>query len=913
MLTDSPAHISTLSKIRGILSLGIFVFASMSAWCQNSIIDSLKIQLESVPENSITRADLFHELASSNWDINFDEGLRWAQQGQELSNKINYKKGIVQSLTDIGQYYYYTAEYPVARQFYKQALDAAGSENFGNYPAYTLTRLGNLYRVQSSFDSARYYYERSLELLKDREEARFALSSVYFNLAALHADLSEFDEAYINIKRSLDLNLKMQDSIGIAECWSYMGNIKSREYELDSAGFFLDKSFRIAEHYNNTLLRLLYFNRSGELAYRSGNYEEAIERYSSAIELMKKVNYRRYYPELLKGIGQIFRVQGDFNRALENYFSALEMSEALNNMQEVSRINNLIGWLYINEDNDSLAFEFGKRSLDQSERLDDKAGMAGGYNLLGYVHLQRKEFDDAVDLLSKSLQLREELKLDNEVCSTLFNLALVYRDNGLYPQSIDYHTKIFQYDSAKVDKRLQVMTYNSLGNIFLLQKRYDQAIRYLNDAGKLALNLKLPIQLKDNKRLFAELYTQQGDFRRAAQFYEDYVALNDSLFKQESLTKIAQLSAVYQLSRKEKEIRTLSQENEVKQGMIEVQESRLRLQRNILTFSIIVLILLSLFLYVVYIYYRAKKKAHEELSLLNREISEKTEEIQAQSEELMEANESLTNLNNDLIESREEIQAQSEELIEANEIISNINADLERKVSERTAQLEKAYIELDTFFYRSSHDFRRPLTTFLGLAEVAKITVKDKKAIELFDKVRDTALNLDKMLVKLQSISDMGSQQLYYDEVDLKKMVLNVVETFTPELEAKGIASQFQFETERKIRTFPVLVRIILENLIENSINFSIEQDPNISIKVFEEDHFMCLEIKDNGQGFAEEFSDKIFDMYFRANFMSKGNGLGLYIVRKAVDKLNGRLCFNSVQYKGSTFTVSIPIQPGDG
>jgi signal transduction histidine kinase/tetratricopeptide (TPR) repeat protein len=909
MLYKPKVRLTHVVKTLLSFSVGVFILMGTSV-AQNRIIDSLAKRVASSPENSLQRAELFHQLAFHSWDVNFDEGLRWAQQCYDLSTRIQYKKGIVQALTDIGQYYYYTGEYPVAIQFYRQALDKAGSDNLGDYPAYTLIRLGNVHRVQSNFDSAKHYYEQSLNRSKGQPDATVSVSSAYFNLGTLHADRSEFETAYNYIARSLNLRLKLRDSIEIAECWSYMGNIKSRDYQLDSAKYFLEKSFNVAQRYNNNLLRLLYFNRSGELAYRQGEYAVAIEYYSEAVELMKQVNYRRYYPEILKGIGQIFRVQGDFNRALENYFSALEMSETLNNRLEVSRINSLIGWLYVNEDNDSLAFEFGQRALEQAEQLKDKAGVAGACNLLGYVSLLRKNFDQAVDLFTRSLRLSEELDLDNEISSTLFNLALVYRDKGLYDQSIDYHRKIFERDSSRIDQRLQVMAYNSIANIFLLTNDFRQAADYLEDAEVIALKMGLPLQLKDNKRLFAELYKRQGDFKKAAEYYEAFILLNDSLFSDETQTKIAQLSAVYQLSKKEKEIRTLSEENELQQGLIEVQESRLKLQRNILTFSIIVLVLLSLFLYVVYVYYRSKKKAHEELTALNREISEKNEEIQAQAEELIEANESLTKLNNDLIESREEIQAQSEELIEANEMIGNINADLERKVSERTAQLEKAYIELDTFFYRSSHDFRRPLTTFLGLAEVAKITLKDRNAIELFDKVRDTALNLDKMLVKLQSISDMGTQQLCYEDVCLKSLVLNVMEGFGPEIEAKGITTQFCFDINGTIQTYPVLLKTIIENLIENSINFSTQQSPFISVRTFKNEDHVSIEIKDNGQGFASEFSDKIFDMYFRANFMSKGNGLGLYIVRKAVDKLNGEIFFSSTPYEGSTFTVSLPVHP---
>ena len=164
-------------------------------------------------------------------------------------------------------------------------------------------------------------------------------------------------------------------------------------------------------------------------------------------------------------------------------------------------------------------------------------------------------------------------------------------------------------------------------------------------------------------------------------------------------------------------------------------------------------------------------ETNSSLTKLNQEFVEKQEEIQAQAEELTEANQLLTLVNRELAEKSEELAAQSEELKKSNQIISNLNENLERKVKERTQSLEQAYKELDTFFYRSSHDFRRPLTTFMGLAEVAKITVKDSFALDLFDKVKETAVNLDRMLIKLQSISDVGAEQFIYKEVDVQSVL----------------------------------------------------------------------------------------------------------------------------------------------
>jgi len=68
------------------------------------------------------------------------------------------------------------------------------------------------------------------------------------------------------------------------------------------------------------------------------------------------------------------------------------------------------------------------------------------------------------------------------------------------------------------------------------------------------------------------------------------------------------------------------------------------------------------------------------------------------------------------------------------------------------------------------------------------------------------------------------------------------------------------------------------------------------------------MELEDNGQGIPAAYTEKVFDMYFRANERSKGNGLGLYIVKKAVGKLNGHLELTTQVGKGSRFVITLPM-----
>jgi signal transduction histidine kinase len=271
-------------------------------------------------------------------------------------------------------------------------------------------------------------------------------------------------------------------------------------------------------------------------------------------------------------------------------------------------------------------------------------------------------------------------------------------------------------------------------------------------------------------------------------------------------------------------------------------------------------------------------------------------------------NKQIRKAHQEILDQKEEIRVQTDGLVQANKTIANINKDLEQKIEDRTSALTQAYKELDTFFYRSSHDFRRPLTTFMGLAEVAKITIKDSAALELFEKVKETATNLDKMLIKLQSISDMGAQQLVYKEVFIREIFEDICQSFRDDLDQRNIRTQFDSKLTKTFVSYPAMVKTIIENLVENAIHFCSKQDPYISLKVSDSNGQLIMEVKDNGQGIDSQYHDQVFEMYFRGSERSKGNGLGLYIVKKAVEKLHGTIEFTSIPGDGSLFRISLPL-----
>jgi signal transduction histidine kinase len=201
--------------------------------------------------------------------------------------------------------------------------------------------------------------------------------------------------------------------------------------------------------------------------------------------------------------------------------------------------------------------------------------------------------------------------------------------------------------------------------------------------------------------------------------------------------------------------------------------------------------------------------------------------------------------------------------------------------------------ELDSFLYRASHDMRRPLTSLLGLHEVAKLSVKDPDSMSLFDMVNTSAKSMDRMVYKyimLHQVYDCSNQTT---EVPVGALVKQIKAEYEEVLQQYPKLHWVSDVGNAKVRTVPILLEVILRSLIENSIFFSHRDraDSYLKISFARTGKTVAIKVSDNGIGIPREFFGRIFEMYFRGSeAATHGNGLGLYVVRKAVDKLGAKI-----------------------
>lgn len=270
-------------------------------------------------------------------------------------------------------------------------------------------------------------------------------------------------------------------------------------------------------------------------------------------------------------------------------------------------------------------------------------------------------------------------------------------------------------------------------------------------------------------------------------------------------------------------------------------------------------------------------------------------------------------------------------------------AELERKVHSRTEALNKSVHELEKevadrkkaeeetrkalekerefndlktkFVSIASHEFRTPLSTILSSIALIE-QYKQRNELEKIDKhtsrVRSSVQHLTAILNDFLSLGKLeeGKVEVIVEQIDLQVLFQDIIEEIKASLKAgQHIVLDVQYATP--IISDSRILRNILFNLISNASKYS-DAGQAIGISVTEDNDHLKLAIQDQGIGIPREDHRHLFERFFRAGNVSniQGTGLGLNIVKRYVDLLNGTISFTSEHKKGSTFTVAIPLNP---
>ena len=263
---------------------------------------------------------------------------------------------------------------------------------------------------------------------------------------------------------------------------------------------------------------------------------------------------------------------------------------------------------------------------------------------------------------------------------------------------------------------------------------------------------------------------------------------------------------------------------------------------------------------------------------------------------------------------RSKLEQAYKEVSTVNEELQSVNANLENVVEKRTEELRftiKKLVETDeglnTFLYRSSHDLRGPITSLLGLAHLAKVQNQQDILVPYFFNMEHTALSMMRLLNRLGETAALFRATRHVTVVLVDEFLQSVRDQLNTINGHDDIRIEMENKIGKSILSDPTMLNHIVFHLMENSIVFRNGKDPFVGCKVYLKNHYFMIEVVDNGVGISPEVKDKIFEMFYRGSERSIGNGLGLFIVKKALEILEGTIEIESDPNKLTKFTVLIP------
>lgn len=224
-------------------------------------------------------------------------------------------------------------------------------------------------------------------------------------------------------------------------------------------------------------------------------------------------------------------------------------------------------------------------------------------------------------------------------------------------------------------------------------------------------------------------------------------------------------------------------------------------------------------------------------------------------------------------------------------------------------ELTKVNRELDNFVYNISHNLRAPLASAMGLLNLILIEKQNPLSLENYlDKARISLARLDNTLQEILDYSRntrLGEQLI---KIDLAKVIHECFEKLHYLNGFEKIRKNIIIRHKKDLLGDPYRLSLIFSNLISNSIKYMDKQKPVNTIDILAEiGDELVIEYSDNGVGIYKESVPHVFDMFYRGTNKSEGAGLGLYIVKEAIEKLCGSIQLESEERKGVWFSIRIP------
>jgi serine phosphatase RsbU (regulator of sigma subunit) len=413
--------------------------------------------------------------------------------------------------------------------------------------------------------------------------------------------------------------------------------------------------------------------------YYGGDYNTAEEYYKKSLKLYKQAEDLKGIAAANQNLGNIYSQRGNWKQALDYYFESLKSYEAIDDQAGAARVLDAIGNVYnassnvagsTDQDLVKKALDYYHRALELKKKMNNERGLIASYLYIGDMFFTA--MTDSVRNLRDSADAGQiERVIQQQGDSALFYFMEAKKLNEIY-QNPQYEgmlsdgiAQVFlrkqKYDSAysyfknSLSAKEQMgnafgiaSTKYYLGNFFSNTGQNDSALIYYNEALDIAQNINADQVERDISLALGQIYMNEEEFEQSANFYRNFINLNDSLQNEENTRRMTQLEMQYEFDKKEK-----------------IREEEAKRQRVILYFFIAGFLLMVFMALLIFRSYRVKQKANRMLEEKNLEISQKNVMLNQQNEEIEAQRDEIESQRDFVITQRDKIAEQNKNITDS--------------------------------------------------------------------------------------------------------------------------------------------------------------------------------------------------------------------------------------------------------
>jgi signal transduction histidine kinase len=268
----------------------------------------------------------------------------------------------------------------------------------------------------------------------------------------------------------------------------------------------------------------------------------------------------------------------------------------------------------------------------------------------------------------------------------------------------------------------------------------------------------------------------------------------------------------------------------------------------------------------------------------------------------------------ELRDANERLQSTNLELRDSEARVRDLNVHLEERVAQRTRQLQVACEELEGFAYAVAHDLKAPLRAIDGFAHLLDESLQasaDERTTGYLARIRRSAVRMAALIDDLLAYSRIERRALIEQPVELQPIVQQLIGEHQREIEARGVVLTLDV-APITLRTDVEGLSLVLRNLLQNALKFtSTVQPARIAIKAFVSGQKLQITVSDNGIGFDMKYEEQIFKLFHRLHRDDQypGTGIGLALVRKALERMGGSVSARGGEGEGATFIVRLNLE----